>query len=336
RYTLSNANGVKIRLINFGATVTDIIIPDKSGKPVDISLGFDSASVYEERHCYIGASLGRVTERIAGAKFNIDGTEYKVTANDGNEKIHQVHGGKYGFDMKMFAAAIEGDKVVMKYVSPDGEEGFPGEVTTTITFQFNDNNEFILEYTATTTKATPVNLSNHVYFNLAGHGAGKIGDHLITVPTGIHLPIEKSFVPKAEYDHCFFLIIFEGVEAKVDGTPFDLRKPTKLWERIKDVLVSCYVFGDRGKMKHVARLDHEATGRSVDCFTTESCMETYFSCAMKTQPAKGGATYDSYENGGICLIPMQHSSGVNMPNFPDSILRPGQTYHQKTLYKFGF
>ncbi|XP_062606829.1 galactose mutarotase-like [Saccostrea cucullata] len=167
RFSFTNRNNVTIRVINFGATITDILLPDKNGKIEDISLGFDTAQDYESQHSYIGAALGRVTERIKGAKFKIDGTEYKVSAND-NDK-HQVHGGKIGFDMKMFEASVAGDTVTMKYVSPDGEEGFPGEVTAVFTFRFTQDNELILGYTATTTKPTPVNLSNHVYFNLAGH-----------------------------------------------------------------------------------------------------------------------------------------------------------------------
>uniref|UniRef100_K1RLZ7 Galactose mutarotase n=1 Tax=Magallana gigas TaxID=29159 RepID=K1RLZ7_MAGGI len=248
---------------------------------------------YESQHSYIGAALGRVTERIKCAKFEIDGVEYKVSANDNN--IHQI------FVQKMFTASINGDTVVMKYVSPDGEEGFPGEVTTEFTFRLTEENELILGYTATTTKPTPVNLSNHVYFNLAGHGAGNVGDHILTVNSCRHIPLDKEYIP-----------LGDGTISDVKGTPFDLTTPTQLRERMKDVLVSNYVFEGHGKKKHVAKLELPSTGRTVDCFTTEPCMETYFSCAMGTMKGKNGATYGAYENGGLCLIPMQYTSAVNM------------------------
>lgn len=323
RFSFTNKNNVTVRVINYGATITDILLPDKNGTVEDISLGFDSVQEYESQHSYIGAALGRVTERIKCAKFEIDGVEYKVSANDNN--IHQVHGGTSGFDTKMFTASINGDTVVMKYVSPDGEEGFPGEVTAEFTFRLTEENELILGYTATTTKPTPVNLSNHVYFNLAGHGAGNVGDHILTVNSCRHIPLDKEYIP-----------LGDGTISDVKGTPFDLTTPTQLRERMKDVLVSNYVFEGHGKKKHVAKLELPSTGRTVDCFTTEPCMETYFSCAMRTMKGKNGATYGAYENGGICLIPMQYTSAVNMPNFPNMILQPGQTYTQTTSYKFGF
>ncbi|XP_048746429.1 galactose mutarotase-like [Ostrea edulis] len=323
RFNFTNSNHVTIRVIDFGATITDILVPDKNGKVEDISLGFDTVQDYESQHSYIGAALGRVTERIKGANFKLDGTEYKVSANDNN--THQVHGGTLGFDMKKFEASVDGDTVVMKYVSPDGEEGFPGEVSAVFTFRFTEDNELILGYSATTTKPTPVNLSNHVYFNLAGHGAGNIGDHILTVNSDRYIPLDKELIP-----------LEDGIISNVKNTPFDFTTPSQLRVRMKDVLVSNYVFEEHGKRKHVARLELPSTGRTVDCYTTEPCMETYFSCAMRSMTGKQGATYGAFENGGICLIPMQYSSALNMPNFPDMILRPGQTYTQTTSYKFGF
>lgn len=322
RFTFINNNNITVRIISYGATITDILMPDKNGAILDISLGFDTAAEYEDRHAYIGAALGRITERLKGASFTIDGVEYNVSANEGQ---NQVHGGFYGFDSKLFDAKINGKKVEMTYVSPDGEEGFPGELTSVFSFQLTNENELILDYRATTTKATPINLSNHVYFNLEGHKAGKNGDHLLSVFSDKYVPIDEAFLPKGD-----------GEIATVNGTIFDLRNPTLVRKVINDIIVSCYSFGDRGTRKHVARLENPTNGRYIDVFTTEPGLDVYFSSHMKPNLyGKDGAKYGPFEDGGVCLIPMQLPSGVNMPNFPDTILRPEEIYTQRTIYKFG-
>lgn len=322
RFTLTNKNNITVRIISYGATITDILMPDKNGVILDISLGFDTAAEYEDRHTKIGAALGRITERLKGAKFTIDGVEYNVSANEGQ---NQVHGGFYGFDSKLFDAKIKGNKVEMTYVSPDGEEGFPGELTSVISFQLTNENELVLDYRATTTKATPINLSNHVYFNLEGHKAGKNGDHLISVFSDTYVPIDEALLPKGD-----------GELATVNGTIFDFQNPTLVRKVINDFIVSCYSFGDRGTRKHVARLENPTNGRYIDVFTTEPGLDVYFSSRMKPNLyGKDGAMYGPFEDGGVCLIPMQLPSGVNMPNFPDTILRPEEIYTQRTIYKFG-
>ncbi|XP_034338333.2 galactose mutarotase isoform X2 [Magallana gigas] len=322
RFTFTNNNNITVRIISYGATITDILMPDKNGAILDISLGFNTAAEYEDRHTYIGAALGRITERLKGASFTIDGVEYNVSANEGQ---NQVHGGFYGFDSKLFDAKIKGNKVEMTYVSPDGEEGFPGELTSVFSFQLTNENELILDYRATTTKATPINLSNHVYFNLEGHKAGKNGDHLLSVFSDTYVPIDEAFLPKGD-----------GELATVNGTIFDLQNPTLVRKVINDIIVSCYSFGDRGTRKHVARLENPTNGRYIDVFTTEPGLDVYFSSHMKPKLyGKDGAMYGPFEDGGVCLIPMQLPSGVNMPNFPDTILRPEEIYTQRTIYKFG-
>lgn len=322
RFTFTNKNNITVRLISYGATITDILMPDKTGAVLDISLGFDTAAEYEDRHTYIGAALGRITERLKGSSFTIDGVVYNVSANEGR---NQVHGGFYGFDSKLFDAKINGNKVEMTYVSRDGEEGYPGELTSVFSFQLTNENEFILDYRATTTKATPINLSNHVYFNLEGHKAGKNGDHLLSVFSDKYVPIDEAFLPKGD-----------GEIATVNGTIFDLQKPTRVRKVIDDIIVSCYSFGNRGTIKHVARLENPTNGRYIDVFTTEPGLDVYFSSHMKPNLyGKDGAEYGPLEDGGVCLIPMQLPSGVNMPNFPDTILRPGEIYTQRTIYKFG-
>ncbi|XP_056008946.1 galactose mutarotase-like isoform X2 [Ostrea edulis] len=299
RFTFTNKNNVTVRIISYGATITDILMPDKNGKIVDISLGFDTAAEYEDRHSYIGAALGRITERLKGARFTINGVDYNVSANEGQ---NQLHGGFSGFDSKLFDAKIEGDKVVMTYASPDGEEGFPGKLTSIFTFQLTNENELILGYSARTNKATPVNLSNHVYFNLAGHKTGKNGNHVLTVYSGEYVPLDEAFLP-----------IGDGKIAVVNGTLFDLRKPTLVRKVIRDIIVSCYVFGDRGKMKHVAKLENPGNGRYIDVYTTEPGLDVYFSSHMKPNLyGKDGAVYGPFEDGGVCLIPLQLPSGVNM------------------------
>nr|XP_022340663.1 aldose 1-epimerase-like isoform X2 [Crassostrea virginica] len=322
RFSFTNKNNITVRIISYGATITDILMPDKNGTLVDISLGFDTAAEYEDKHSYIGAALGRITERMKGSRFTIDGVEYNVSQNEGH---NQVHGGFYGFDSKLFDAKIKGDRVEMTYVSPDGEEGFPGELTSVFTFQLTNDNELILGYSATTTKATPVNLSNHVYFNLEGHKAGKNGDHVLSVYTNRYIPIDEAFLP-----------LGDGEIASVNGTKYDLQKPTLVRKVIEDIPVSCYVFGKRGTKKRVARLENPQNGRCIDVYTTEPGLDVYFSAHMKQNLyGKDGAKYGPNEEGGVCLIPMQYPSGANMPNFPDTILRPGETYNQTTIYKFG-
>ncbi|XP_046364262.1 galactose mutarotase-like isoform X2 [Haliotis rufescens] len=320
RYTLTN-NNVLVRVLNYGATITDILVPDKHGNVDDISLGFDDITGYQDNTPYIGTVIGRVANRIAGAKFSLDGKTYNLAANHGSNFIH---GGVKGFNKVVWTAnVVDGKKLQLRYVSDDGEEGFPGEVTTTVTYELTDDNQLFIQYEARTTKTTPINLTNHAYFNMAGHSAGHIDDHVVRINSDAYAVLDDTFIPTGEIKD-------------VAGTPYDLRSPVRLGDHMTSVpgekgYTVSYNLEDSGTLKHVARVEHPPSGRVLEMSTTEPSVMFYTSYYLDAT-GKGGATYGKF--GAFCLEAQHHPDSVNQPSFPCTVLRPGETYRQTTVYRF--
>ncbi|KAK7103360.1 hypothetical protein V1264_018275 [Littorina saxatilis] len=325
RYTLKNSSGsLVVRILDYGGTISEIHVPDRNGELADITLGYDDMAGYESGAACMGAIIGRVAGRIAGGKFTLDGKTYTLCLNHGE---HALHGGKVGFDKRLWSGKVEGDKLVLKYVSADGEEGYPGELTTTVSYRVTDDNQLIIEYEAITTKPTPVNLTNHSYFNLAGHDAGTMEDHIVTIDADRFMPIDKYGVPTGEI-------------GKVEGTEWDLRKPVRLGDRLHKVPGGegfchnfCLTPNEGSQLRFAARVEHPASGRSIECWTTEPGLQFYNSYYLNQPKGKGGAAYTRF--GAFCLEAQHYPNSLHEPSFPNIILRPAETYRQTTVYKFG-
>ncbi|BFZ07012.1 hypothetical protein BsWGS_10051 [Bradybaena similaris] len=322
RYTFTNVNGIVIKIIDFGGAITEILVPDREGKLDDVNLGFDTLAEYEVNRPHFGALIGRVANRIAGAQFTLDGQTYSLYANNGPNCLH---GGKVGFDRKIWESTVKDDKLILTYVSADGEENFPGELTLTVVYSLDDNDALTLDYTATTTKKTPVNFTNHAYFNLAGHAAGTINDHVITIPAKSFLPLDQYSIPTGE------------IKA-VEGTEHDLRTPVRLGDRLSQVpggigFDNNFCLDNNGQFVLAARVEHPATGRYMEVSTTEPGMQFYTAYYLTDVTGKGGVAHNRF--GAFCLEAQHYPDSVHQASFPNSNLSPGEIYTQKTVYKFG-
>ncbi|XP_013379096.1 aldose 1-epimerase [Lingula anatina] len=321
RYTLKNQNGMTVEIITFGGIITKIIAPDKDGKLDDVCLGFDNMEGYEAKHPYFGALVGRVANRIAGGKFTLDGKTYELAVNNGP---NHLHGGLKGFDKAVWTTNVEGTKLHLTHTSPDGDEGYPGEMTVHVTYELTSENELILDYSATSTKATPINLTNHAYFNLAGQGTANVYDHYVTINAETFTPKDENSIPTGEI-------------ASVEGTVFDLRKPVRIGDRINNVpgdkgYDHNFCVGEKRERKHIAKVEHRASGRVMDVYTEQPGVQLYTGNYLAGISGKGGAIYGQHS--ALCLETQNYPDAVNKPNFPNAILKPGETYRHTTSYKF--
>lgn len=328
-FTLKNANGVEVRIMTYGATITSIRVPDRNGKFDDVVTGFDTLDGFVTRGRFFGVIAGRYANRIANARFTLDGKTYQLAANNGK---NHLHGGLRGFDKVVWkAASFERDGasgVKLTYVSPDGEEGYPGTLTATVTYTLTPQNELTLDYEATTDKATPVNLTNHAYFNLAGDGRGDILQHLLTINADRYTPTDDTQIPTGEL-------------APVAGTPFDFRKPTAVGARIDADHEQIrrgkgydhnFVLNGTG-LRHAARLVDPASGRTLDVSTTEPGVQLYSGNNLDGAVGKGGHVYG--RRSALCLETQHFPDSPNHANFPSTILRPGERFQSKTVFAFG-
>jgi aldose 1-epimerase len=326
-FVLTNAKGAVAKIMTYGAIITELHVPDRDGKSDDVELGFDNLEQYLAGHPCFGATIGRVTNRIGKARFTLDGKEYQLVANSGPNSIH---GGKKGFDKVVWkgepAESQEGPAVKMTYLSADGEEGYPGNLSVAVVFTLTNENALKLEYTATTDKPTPVNLTNHSYFNLAGAKSGSdVLEHELMLAADKYTPTDDQLIPTGEI-------------AEVKGTPLDFTRPEKIGARIKDITIGGYdhnyVLNSGGKTLALgARVYEPKSGRVMEMWTTEPGVQlftaNFFNGKIK---GKGGVAYPKY--GGFCLETQHFPDSVNRPNFPSTILRPGETYRQTTIYRF--
>lgn len=327
QYTLTNPAGMIVKILNYGGTVTDIIVPDKNGKQGNVVLGFDSLPGYlQTANPYFGCLVGRYANRIANAKFTLDGKEYKLAANnDGNS----LHGGLKGFDKRVWKASdINTDSISsikFSYDSKDMEEGYPGNLHTEVVYTLTKNNELKIEYTATTDKPTPVNLTNHCYFNLSAGTDSTILDHELMLRAKQFTPVNDQLIPTGKID-------------TVKGNAMDFTSAKKIGKDIAKVPGGYdhnWVFQKpENRFDMVASLYHEPSGRFMEVYTTEPGIQFYSGNFLNgtLKHARDGMKY--VKHAGLCLETQHFPDSPNQPAFPNTILKPGETYQQITVYKF--
>lgn len=329
-FTLQNAAGMKVTLTNFGGIVSSLFAPDRHGNFDDVVLGFSNLDGYLREHPYFGSLVGRYGNRLGKARFTLAGVEYKLAANDGE---NHLHGGVKGFDKVVWnAEPVKQDSAVgvkLSYLSKDGEEGYPGNLTCSVTYWLTNRNELKIEYHATTDKATPVNLTHHSYFNLAGQGQGDILNHQMEIFADRFTPVDKGLIPTGEL-------------RPVAGTPMDFRTPHAIGERINgdDEQLQFgrgydhnWVLNSSGSLALAASAHEPATGRVMEVWTTEPGIQFYSGNFLDgTLTGKGGRVYK--HRYGFCLETQHFPDGPNKPEFPSTILPPGETYHSETIYRF--
>lgn len=328
--TLTNGRGMEVRVMTYGAIIVSLTVPDRNGVPGDVVLGYDSLAGYLRSSPYFGAVVGRYGNRIAKGRFTLDGTEYRLAVNNG---LNHLHGGVRGFDKVVWAAEPFQDQggvgVRLAYTSPDGEEGYPGTLRAQVTYTLTERNELRIDYQATTDKATPVNLTQHSYFNLAGRG--DILGHLLTIKADSFTPVDSTLIPT-------------GILAPVEKTPFDFRVPTAIGARIGAADQQLRFGGgydhnfvltrpDTG-MALAAVVADSASGRTLEIRTTEPGIQFYSGNFLDgSLTGKGGTVYR--HRTGFCLETQHFPDSPNHPQFPSTILEPGQTYQSHTTWSFG-
>ncbi|MFO7973572.1 MAG: aldose epimerase family protein [Candidatus Hydrogenedentota bacterium] len=330
-YTLTNANGMEAQITNYGGIVTSLRVPDANGELADVVLGYPSIEGYIENPSYFGCLVGRFGNRIAKGKFTLDGKEYSLAANDGP---NHLHGGVKGFNKVLWKATPVGreDAVGLKltYVSPNGEEGYPGTLKTTVHYWLTNANELEIVYEAVTDKPTPINLTHHGYFNLDGQGTGDILDHVMMINADRYTPVDETLIPIGEL-------------ASVDGTPFDFTKPTPIGERINADHEQIkrgggydhnFVLNSKdGSLALAARVVAPESGRVMEVYTTQPGVQFYAGNFLDgTITGKQGKVYE--KRYGFCLETQHFPDSPNQPDFPSCILEPGDKYYQKTVYRF--
>jgi len=322
-YTLSNSGGMTAKILNFGTIISELHMPDRTGKMVDVVLGFDNLAQYLNGHPYFGCTVGRYANRIAGGHFTLYGKQYQLAVNNGP---NHLHGGVRGFDKVVWRAEPENDNAVkFSYRSVDGEEGYPGNLDVNVLMTLTDGGEMRIEYTAVTDQITPINLTNHSYFNLAGRG--KILDHVLTLSANEYLPVDQNSIPTGE------------IKA-VKDTPMDFTSPQPIGARISEIR------GERVGYDHnyivnrggpglalTARAHDPQSGITLEAHTTQPGVQFYTGNYLDgSLTGKYGLAYE--QHAGFCLETQHFPDSVNHPGFPSTTLRPGQTFHQSTVYKF--
>ncbi len=329
-FTLTNSQGMEVKITNYGAIITSIKVPDRDGNLADVTLGYNEPADYVNalEQTYFGAIVGRYGNRIAKGKFSIDGAEYTLATNN---EPNNLHGGLIGFDKVVWDAEKIGDNgLKLTYHAKDREEGFPGNLTSVVTYTLTDENEIVIDYHATTDKPTPVNLTQHAYFNLKGEGEGTILDHELSINADRYTPVDATLIPNGEL-------------APVEGTPFDFRKAKTIGRDIEQDHEQLEFGGgydhnwvlnrQKDELELAATLYEPKSGRQLEVFTTEPGIQFYsgnfLSGALK---GKSGKPY--VHRGGLCLETQHYPDSPNQPTFPNTILHPGETYTSKTVFKF--
>jgi aldose 1-epimerase len=330
-YTLENKHGLVARVTTYGAALVEMHVPDRNGKRADVTLGFDSVAGYESAsNQYFGATTGRVANRTAKGRFTLDGKEYQLAINN---KPNALHGGvKRSLSKVVWQATSRetagGPAVEFAHTSPDGEEGFPGTLAVTVTYTLTNQDELRIDYTATTDRPTPVNLTNHSYWNLAGAGSGTVLDHEVKLGAYNYTPTDDTLIPT-------------GKIAAVRGTPLDFTLPKRVGRDIGELVDTAWLGYDHNfvlkekpsaEPEFAARLTDPASGRVMEVWTTEPGVQLYSGNFLFGQQGKGGKVYEKH--GALCLECQHFPDSVNHPNFPTTILKPGETYRQTTVHRF--
>jgi len=328
-YILTNKNGLEMSVTNFGAKIVSLHVPDSKGKMIDVVLGHNNINEYlVSKEQYFGGVCGRVGNRIAKGRFTLDGKEYQLAVNNGP---NHLHGGLKAFNAVVWDAQQTDDQtIVLTYVSPDGEEGFPGTLTTRITYTLTDDNAVEIDYEAQTDQPTILNLTNHSYFNLSGAGDPTIGDHLLTINADTYLPTDNTNIPY-------------GDPAPVAGTPMDFRTPHAIGERIEEDFQQL-IFGkgydhnyvlnkNDNELSFCAKAVSPKTGIVMDVLTTEPGVQLYTGNWMTGEfVAKNGQRYPM--RSAFCLETQHYPDSINQPKYPTVALRPGETFKSQTIFKF--
>ncbi|MGC1413855.1 MAG: aldose epimerase family protein [Candidatus Acidiferrum sp.] len=326
-YTLYNSRGASAKVITYGATLAELLMPDRHGKMGDIVLGFDDLQGYLGQHPYFGGTIGRYGNRIAKGKFTLDGKEYQLFLNNGPNSLH---GGQIGFNRRVWKAEELKDKdgaaVRFSYLSKDGEENYPGNLKVSVTYTLTNTDELKLQYSAETDKDTVLNLTNHSYFNLSGTDTGTILKYILYINADKYTPVDSTLIPTGKIE-------------SVVGTPLDFLKPTEIGARIgeiKDIggYDHNYVLnGKAGTLRVAAKVTDPESGREMEVLTTQPGVQFYSAIGLNGSiKGKGGVAYEKY--GAICLETQHFPDSPNHPNFPSTELKPGEHFHSETIYKF--
>jgi aldose 1-epimerase len=322
-YTLTNKNGMQVKITNYGGAVTAWMAPDKNGNKSNIVIGFDSLQRYTPAVPFFGALIGRFGNRIAKGQFTLDGTTYKLATN--NAPNH-LHGGPKGFDKRVWEVMPVSESkpmLTLHYLSKDGEEGYPGNLDVTVKYTLTDNDELEIDYNATTDKATPVNLTNHSYFNLTGDFRNTILNHVLQIDADNYTPMDNTSIPTGEIK-------------SVKGTPFDFTTPHKVGERIDSVRSGYdhnFVLNKKGNsLKRVATVSDSLSGRELEVYTTEPGLQ-FYSGNFLSPSMKLSNGQPLGRRVALCLETQHFPDSPNQPSFPNTILRPGEKYHSVTKYK---
>ena len=331
RYTLSNLNGMRVAILSLGGAIQSLVVPDRDGKPGDVVCGYDGVESYLGGDGYQGALIGRFGNRIAKGKFTLDGKDYTLYCNNG---ANHLHGGKEGFDHKLWEVTPDenANALVLHYLSPDGEEGYPGNLDVTVTYTLSEDNRLSIKYDAVTDKTTPLNLTNHSYFNLGGFASGTVLNHELTLDADGFLETDDELIPT-------------GTIIPVAGTPFDFRKPKTVgkdfFEDYEPLHLAggydhCMVFSPSSEAGVILRgtLYDPASGRMMRMYTDQPCVQLYSGNFMKNPdyPFKGG--YPQHTQNALCLETQHMPDSMNHDNFTDCLLRPGEVYSYTTVYAF--
>lgn len=330
-FTLGNAGGMQLSVMSYGGAIVSLRVPDRDGNLDDIVLGFDSLDAYIRHSHYFGAIVGRYANRLGRGRLELDGSRHQLPIND---EPHHLHGGTQGFDRVVWKCEPfrndGGEGLGLRHASPDGDQGYPGALEVEVRYLLSDRNELQVDYLATTDKATPVNLTQHSYFNLAGAGERSILDHQLSIEADAFTPVDCTLIPT-------------GKIVPVADTPFDFRSPVAIGARIDDPDPQLdyargydHNFVLRGEgpgPKHAARVMDPVTGRTLDVFTTEPGLQFYSGNQLDGVAGRGGRSYGRHA--GFCLETQHFPDSPNQPAFPSTILRPGQTYRSRTVFAFG-
>lgn len=327
QYSIENGKGMKAQVINYGAILVRLYVPDKNGKAEDVVLGYDNLDGYYVNEANFGATIGPNANRIADAAFTLDGIKYQLDVNDGVNNLHSH--ADLGYHKKVWKAAEGADCVTFELESPDGEMGFPGNKKIQVTYTLTEEDELKIHYHATSDKRTIINMTNHTYFNLAGHGAGSIEDHIVTIQAANYTPVRAGSIPTGEI-------------APVAGTPMDFTSPRRIgdgidadFEQLK--LSGGYdhnwvLDGEEGTLRHIATVEEPVSGRVMETYTDLPGVQFYAGNFQTKEVGKEGAVYN--KRTGLCLETQYYPDTANKPQFPSAVFGPERTYDTMTVYKF--